>query len=156
MISILIFVILVLAVIFYSIVVNWGESGGQTAQVKIGENVFNVEIAKSIRELSKGLAGHAPLLDDQGMLFVFSWRGTQNFWMKGMEFPIDIIWIKDGQILGIEKNVPPPGENGGETPTYSSPEPVDRVLEINAGLSDKIGINKGDKVEILIGDKKEL
>ncbi|MCR4263242.1 MAG: DUF192 domain-containing protein, partial [Candidatus Roizmanbacteria bacterium] len=62
----------------------------------IGETKLFVEIADTPEKKSKGLGGRTFLADDYGMLFP-----SENqpylpvFWMKGMEVPIDIIWIKD-------------------------------------------------------------
>jgi len=41
------------------------------------------------------------------MLFAMSEDDMQNFWMKGMLFPIDIIWIENARVIGCEKNISP-------------------------------------------------
>jgi len=71
--------------------------------------------------------------------------------MLGMRFPIDIIWIKNNRVVGIEKNVPAPEKGIPEAAlkVYNPPESVDRVLEINAGLSDSLGIKIGDSFAII-------
>jgi uncharacterized protein len=39
---------------------------------------------------------------------VFDREGYQGFWMKEMNFPIDIVWLnKDKKIVHIEHNVSP-------------------------------------------------
>lgn len=109
--------------------------------LRVGDAIFEVEIADTFFKRSRGLADRTGLQDNQGMLFVFDKLEKHGFWMKGMEFPIDIVWIKDNQVIGIEKNVLPTSSD-----IYYPPEPVDRVLEINAGLADKLGIKVGDEV----------
>ena len=64
-----------------------------------------------------------------------------------MKLPIDIIYINNDQIVTIQSNVLPPKEE--ESPiVYIPTEPSDKVLEINAGLSEKYGFKKGDVVKI--------
>jgi uncharacterized membrane protein (UPF0127 family) len=82
------------------------------------------------------------------MLFVFDGPQTQTFWMHGMLFPIDIIWILDDMVVGVTENAPIPTSQF-ETPTFSSPSPINRVLEVAAGTALKNGIVVGSKVEIL-------
>lgn len=81
------------------------------------------------------------------MLFLYGKPDSYHFWMKGMAFPLDIVFIRDSTIVSIARNVPPPNGDG-DLPRYASDEPADKVLEINAGLCDKYGIQEGDRVEI--------
>ncbi|MCR4263579.1 MAG: DUF192 domain-containing protein, partial [Candidatus Roizmanbacteria bacterium] len=69
------------------------------------------------------------------------------FWMKGMEVPIDIIWIKDSTIIDIDKNAQPePGISDTQLKRYSPNGSVDYVLEVRGGLSDEKGFDIGDSV----------
>lgn len=104
---------------------------------------FSVEIADTAVKQSQGLSGHDPLTDNQGMLFIFARSGRYPFWMKGMEFPIDIIWIgEDKRIVDITKNAEP----SSFPRLYLPKTPAMYVLEINAGLGDKDGFTVGDVV----------
>lgn len=131
--------------------VFWGFGKPQVvkkAVIRIKNQGFKIEVADTAYLRSRGLSGRESLPEDAGMLFVFGSSSAQTFWMKGMRFPLDIIWIRNDRIVGIEKNVPPESD----TPVlglklYSSPEPVDKVLEINAGLSERYGFEVGDRVE---------
>ncbi len=124
--------------------VDWTRTKGQS--VEIDGQIFQVELATTSIEQARGLSGRASLAPDAGMLFVFSSMTSPSFWMHGMEFPLDIIWISGGKIVGIAKNLPP--ATFGETTIYDPPQPVDRVLEINAGLSDRYGFRIGDAVTL--------
>ncbi len=121
--------------------VDWTRSKGL---VEIDGQTFRVEIAATSIEQAQGLSGRVSLAPDAGMLFVFSHMTTPAFWMHEMEFPLDMVWISGGKIVGISKNLPP--ATFGETTIYNPPQPVDRVLEINAGLSDRYGFRVGDAV----------
>lgn len=119
-------------------------------KVTINEKEIKVEIAKTSKERTKGLGERSSLDTDYGMLFVFDSARSPVFWMKDMKFPIDIIWIKSGKIVKIDKNVPVPktGVQDTSLPKYSAQESVDYVLEVNAGFSDSNSIKVGDSVSI--------
>ena len=142
-------------VIFIVLVFVWQLSAGLKdgkkeivglSQMKIGEHFFNVEIADDPAERARGLSGRVSLEEDRGMLFLFGLPSVQNFWMKGMNFPLDMIWIKGDTIIGFVENAQP--DNSQMPVIYSSSESVDKVLEINAGLARKFGIRIGDRVLI--------
>ena len=67
-----------------------------------------------------------------------------------MRFAIDIIWIRDGVILGVTHNVPAllPGTPDATLPVYESSEPYDRVIETVAGTADRLHLIAGQRVEI--------
>jgi len=70
----------------------------------INNNCFEVEIAKSQEEKKKGLSLREDLPFNSGMLFVYNKENFYSFWMKDMNFPLDIIWINaDNKIVHIEK-----------------------------------------------------
>lgn len=120
-------------------------------RVNIGDKFINVEVADSPEERSKGLSNRQSLSEHSGMLFVFE---TQNispvFWMKDMAIPIDIIWINDGKIVKIDKNVPVPqaGTPDEKLKLYSAGLPIDYVLEVNAGYCDKNNFIVGDAIDL--------
>lgn len=123
--------------------------GANTSTVKaaINDHTFTVEIAKSSDEQQLGLSGRESLAPDHGMLFLFEKPGTYSFWMKNMNFPIDIIFIKEDKVVSVIHNATPAGEN--QNPQLYSPEgPIDTALEINAGLAEKYKIKKGDTVKL--------
>jgi uncharacterized membrane protein (UPF0127 family) len=112
-----------------------------------------VEVATTSEEQQRGLSGRAKLEHDSGMLFDFhndTHQRIRNFWMIDMQFNIDIIWIRNGNIIGIEKNVPKPEANTppSQLPRYPSPDVVDYVLEVNAGWSDEHNILVGDTITL--------
>jgi len=77
------------------------------------------------------------------MLFTFDTKGSYTFWMKDMNFDLDMLWIADGKIVQIDKNVP---HLEGTSATRVSKIPVSAVLEINAGESDKSGVREGEAI----------
>ena len=112
--------------------------------VHVGKTAFMAEIADTFMSRGKGLSGHAPLRVKQGMLFIFSSPSAGAFWMQGMTFPIDFVWIRKGVVVGVTENARPMSETGYKL--YYPPVPVDRVLELNAGSVKKFGVKIGNKV----------
>ena len=115
--------------------------------LKVNNIEINAEIADSKIEITKGLSDRDFLDESSGMYFVLGEREVVNFWMKGMRFPIDIIWIDSGKITGLTKNASVP--QNGKIPTYTSPTAITNVLEVNAGFADKYNIKIDDKVETI-------
>lgn len=116
----------------------------------IDNQSFNLILAKTQTQQEVGLSHRTSIPTDTGMLFIFNKPGKYGFWMNQMEFPIDIIYINNGQIVTIFQNVQPPqkGEISSELPIYYPTQNADKVLEINAGLSQKYNFKDGDKVDI--------
>ncbi len=109
----------------------------------INDKQFLVEVAQSDAQKSLGLSGREGLNQNAGMLFVFNKPSKQFFWMKGMKFTIDIVWIDENKkIVGFVENAKP--EDYPET--YPSPQNVAYVLEIGSGEVKKQGIKIGDGV----------
>ncbi len=112
---------------------------------RVGGTEIPVEIARTGEERAKGLSGRPSLEPGQGMLFIFPEPGNHSFWMPDMNFPIDIIWITDGKVVGIEKNVS--NEFDPKNPEFfTPPRPVKYVLEVNAGFADSHDIGIGNDV----------
>ncbi len=113
----------------------------------MGGEQFTVELAISPEEKQKGLGERQGIAAQQGMLFVYDHPEQYAFWMKGMQFPLDIIWINGTEIVDIAQNVPV--ATGGALPTYAPQKPADKVLEVNAGTTQRLGVHVGDSIQIL-------
>ncbi|MCK5061180.1 DUF192 domain-containing protein [Candidatus Parcubacteria bacterium] len=113
--------------------------------IKINNTVIAVELAVDPAEQWQGLSDRKNLGPNNGMLFVFPDYQKRTFVMRRMHFPLDIIWIKDDKIVGIAKNLPSENENPDKL--YSSPLPINYVLEVNGGFCDVFNIKVGDTVE---------
>ena len=111
--------------------------------VQIGDAMLQVEIADTQEKKEKGLSDRESLQEDRGMLFLFEKPGRYGFWMKEMNFAIDIIWIdKNKSVIEITKNVDPK-----TFPEVFYPkEAVQYVIEIQAGFTELNEIQLGDKI----------
>ena len=136
------------AYFFYQRISNPVEVDSGTAIVEINDTVLNVELAKTQQEWAQGLSDRPSMAENEGMLFINEQLILPGFWMKGMEFDLDMIWIRNGKIVGITENVPAPNEENETLQTYNPPTAVNMVLEVNAGWSEKNGIEEGDVVKV--------
>lgn len=110
-------------------------------EVVMGSEVFLLDIADTEALREKGLSYREALSPNTGMLFIFDTSDTHKFWMKGMNFPIDIIWLdQDKKVVYIEHSLSPvtyPKAFGPSTPTQY-------VIEIPAGDAGRLGLILGD------------
>ena len=138
-------------VVLLAAVVVRGKEAAERATVRIDDQFLSVRIADNPWERSKGLSGYtAQDVQAHGMLFIFPEDAPQEFWMKGMKLDLDIIWIRDGKIVGIERNVPAPKAGDEPARVTSEPVPVDMVLELPAGSVDVLGLTAGLPLEITL------
>ena len=117
------------------------------AEVTVVGRTFRAEVADTAAKQAQGLSGRAALASDQAMYFPMSRPDFWAFWMKDMRFPLDIVWIQDGKVIGVSAELPPPAQ--GEQPrTVVPPGPADAVLEINSGEAASDGIVPGVDVQL--------
>lgn len=111
-------------------------------QVTVKGQKFSVEVVSTPEKLALGLGKRDSLCSSCGMLFRFGGKGIRSFWMKDMRFPLDIIWIADGKIVYIARNI------SFDYKGIISPDiGADEVLEINAGLCNKFNFAVGDEIK---------
>lgn len=115
--------------------------------VQVGEATVLADIADDTESRQRGLSGRESLDQGEGMLFLLA-NDSPSFWMKGMRFAIDIVWIRDGRVVDVTARVPPPRGSNAPLPTYSPDRPADRALEVSAGWAAEHGIRRGDVVRV--------
>jgi len=102
---------------------------------------FKVEIADTNESRERGLMYRKQMDQDRGMLFVFGTEANHVFWMKNTYIPLDMIFISsDWLVVGIVYDAEPMTLDD-----RSVGRPSRYVLEINGGLSKKLGITEGQK-----------
>jgi hypothetical protein len=72
--------------------------------------------------------------------------------MKNTKIPLDMVFLRDGQVRMLKANVPPCTTN--PCPTYGpgSEVPIDQVIELRAGRAAQLGLKTGDRVNIKFFD----
>ena len=146
--AVLLIAVLVLAGwYFFGIRRPTGEYARTT--VILGGQEFAVDIADTSAKQTQGLSGRVSLGENEGMLFLFATSSLRTFWMKDMNFPIDLFWMRDDRVIGIEENMQPePGKAIFGLRIYASPGLSNRVLEVPAGTVARLGVKAGDAVVI--------
>ncbi len=117
----------------------------QRGSVFVAGHRIEVEIAQTDEQRTQGLLGHKPLSSTAGMLFVFDEARRYPFHMRGMKFPIDIIWIDNNLVVDISARLQPDSVDSAEL--YIPIKPVDMALELKAGTAKKLGIKIGSDIK---------
>lgn len=105
------------------------------------------QVAKDMSALTQGMSARKSIKKNEGMFFILPLSAPASFGTKGMQFPIDIIWIDDQKkVIVIARNLAPCMEEA--CPLYVPPSDyAPYVLEVNAGYAQKYGIKVGDQVK---------
>ncbi len=117
-------------------------------EARLGGAVVRVDIASTIPTQRRGLSGRESLPDGTGMAFLFWAPARHAIWMKDMRFAIDIVWARDGKIVDIAPNVPPPTVPDELLRTYLPRLEADVVIELPAGFAAEHGLKIGDAAEV--------
>jgi len=135
---------------------SWRDShpwSTEVATVTVGTDELQAEIADTPPLQGRGLGYRDGLEPGTAMLFVFEDASMHTFWMKGMRFCLDIVWIEGGMVVGAAESVcPMPNTPDADLPRYSSPVAVQYVLEVPAGWLATHGYDAGTAVEINLPD----
>ena len=107
---------------------------------------ISVEVADTVEKRSLGLGNRSGLKNGWGMLFVFDKRKQHRFWMKDMQFPLDIIWLDNYRIVHILRNVQPV-KYGNNPPVMKPPVAGNFVLEIDAGFAAELKLQVGQRLK---------
>jgi hypothetical protein len=115
-----------------------------TIDTKAGPHSFTVEIAADEESREKGLMYRTAMAPDAGMLFDFHTPQLVSFWMENTVLPLDMLFVRaDGTIARIKANATPYSREN-----IPSGEPVQLVIELNAGRAAALGITEGAKVQV--------
>lgn len=137
-------VIIILVVVFLAGLAtgrDFGLFGETKPMIKIGGVDMVVTLARTEEERQQGLSDTESLPAMTGKLFIFEQPARYGFWMKDMNYAIDIIWIDENyKVVHIEESVSP--DTFPES--FKPSAPALYVLETNAGFSQQYSVRKGD------------
>lgn len=127
------------------------ETKPNLLEIKINDTVIYSQVADTENERSLGLSFTKQLEENAGMLFIFPNISTKNFWMRDMNYNLDILWLDENKIIigfveNADKNSYFP-RRPNDSKIYHSPENTKYVLEVNAGTIEKLKIKAGDTLE---------
>ena len=124
--------------------------------LRIGEaadaRVIDVEVAANGEQRERGLGYRDTLAADGGMIFDLHSARIPSFWMKGMRFALDMVWIgEDRRVAAVTTNVPPqPGAADEELRRYAPVAPVRYVLELNSGAAAGLAVTPGIRLSFTL------
>lgn len=136
------FIILFILFIIFSFSLFY-KNNKKFLKIEIGDQEYSAEVVSSENEREKGLSGRNGLCENCAMLFIFPKPGKYSFWMKNMNFNLDIIWVSGKKIVYIAKDV------SSDYPYSINPvKEADKVIEIKGGLSNKLNLRTGDEINM--------
>ena len=117
-----------------------------SAQVQVGNQLVQLEVAQTTEQQSMGLMYRSALDANRGMLFPFSPPRPVSFWMKNVVIDLDMVFLRNGQVVSVSSNVPPC--KAEPCPTYGPKDTVDQVIELRGGRAAELGIKPGDRLPV--------
>lgn len=134
-----VFLIFLFIIIYYAI-------NNKKLKVVLGNQNFIMDVADTSAKQAKGLSGRRYIKPYGGMAFIFPNQDKYGFWMKEMNFPLDIIWVSsEYKIVDIKKNFSP----SSYPEIYYPKDPAMYTFEITAGKSDELNLKIGDSIKFL-------
>jgi len=107
------------------------------------KHAFDVELAATPKQQETGEMFRKSVPENGGMLFVWDTPKQSEMWMKNTLVPLDMVFIKpDGTIDSIAEDTVP-----RSLKIVASHGPVLATLELAGGVTAKLNITVGDKVE---------
>ena len=107
-----------------------------------GQARFSVEVADDAAERGQGLMHRPQMPRMSGMLFVYPREQPVSFWMKNTLIPLDMIFADGrGVVQKVHENAVP-----GDLTAIPGGEAIRYVLEINAGMAERLGIAPGSEI----------
>jgi uncharacterized protein len=125
---------------------------GQTlpleAQTTVQGKTIQLEVARTVEQQATGLMFRTELAEDRGMVFLFNPPNPIKFWMKNTLIPLDMVFVRSGKIVYLQRNAPPCKVL--DCPTYGadSPQTIDQVIELQAGTIDRLKLNVADPIRV--------
>ncbi len=104
---------------------------------------FTVELASTPREQQIGLMFRTAIPADRGMLFIWPIAQSSDMWMENCPVPEDMLFVGgDGVIRHIAEDTVPES-----LAHISSDGPVRATIELQGGITAKLDISVGDRIE---------
>lgn len=118
-----------------------------SAEVEIGDEQIQLEVARTPQEQAMGLMFRTELPPDRGMLFPFEFARPVQFWMQNTLIPLDMVFLLDGEVKEIVASAPPCESQ--PCPTYGpTRQRVNQVIELAGGRAAELGLQVGDRLDI--------
>jgi uncharacterized membrane protein (UPF0127 family) len=109
---------------------------------------LKLKVAAKDETRAKGFMHSREPGDDEGILFVYDSEEPLVFWMKSVDFPLDILFF-DSNLNLIDHQTMEPGTdlNDDDLPKYSSKKPCRFAVELKSGWCEKNLKNKNCRLK---------
>lgn len=119
---------------------NDAPTGDYVLQTKT--QTYGLEAVSSSEAMARGLGGRTSLASNGGMIFVYPNSAERCFWMKDMQFSLDILWVDTNRkVTHLEEGVSP------KTYPRQYCAEAKYVIELNAGEVRKNNLSVGSRLE---------
>lgn len=116
------------------------------AYLKTDDRCVTLAVARTPSEKKQGLSERENLPTDEGMLFVYEDTSRRGFWMKNMNFAIDIFWLDESSnVVTVKRSAQPSSYPESFYPDQSAKN----VIETVAGFAETENINSGDRLTVI-------
>lgn len=107
-----------------------------------GSHRYDLELATTGAQQALGLGGRASMPAASGMLFVWHGAGDRCFWMKGMRFSLDMVWLSpSGRVVYLQQDISPKSSQ-----VFCAK--AEDVVELDAGQVAAAGILPGEVLKL--------
>jgi len=130
---------------FFAADVNAPQPSQSLTTIRLSDQTFQTEIADTDTERRQGLGGRQGIAENEAMLFVFDSESDQYcFWMKDVNFPLDIMWFDDQkQFVDAVYNLDP-----ATYPETFCPESAARyVIEVKGGVGERLRLTRESRFD---------
>ncbi|MGL4621951.1 DUF192 domain-containing protein [Chroococcidiopsis sp.] len=117
-----------------------------SAKAQISGQEIELEVAQTAHQQSMGLMYRGELSETRGMLYTIDPPRPVKVSMQNMRFPVDVVYLQNGQIAAIQVEAKPC--DAIACPTYSSKATVDQMIQLRSGATAELGLEVGDRVPI--------
>ncbi len=106
---------------------------------------LDIYLAVTRRQRAQGLMFVRDLPEMTGMLFIYETDEILSIWMKNTFIPLDIVFVaSDGRPINTHRNAQPQTLD-----SRRAEDPARYVLELNAGMADRLGLTP--EARLMIG-----
>jgi len=119
----------------------------ETKTIQIGDRKLKADVADTMMKRARGLSGRKALGLGKCMLFIFPYKAIYPIWMRGMKFPIDIIWLDEKKHITDFRTDLKPAHGPLVFKTYSHEGSAKYAIELPAGFIKKNRVKANSKVK---------
>lgn len=120
---------------------------GVIPTVTVGTNIIPVDLLSSDASQGMGPRFWTNLSEGWGVVLYFPTARKVAIWTPDMNFALDAVFVSNGKVVDMVKNMQPCASAANCT-SYQSSVNADYILELKAGTLDKFGVKLGDSAQL--------